>query len=324
MKICHFLTSSSYAGIEQHVAELAYIQDINHEVTILCNKQIAGNYKEFNVIEISNFSRRSLFGIFKIYQILNASKFDIVHAHASKPVSILRIVKYFLKFNFIASIHGIKKNISVFNYADFVIGGSEGSLKGITKPNKVIHNWYTLSTYKKEEGQYAIAVGRLEKVKGFDLLIKSWISIKTPLLIIGSGSEKQFLVDLINILNLSDVITIIDWVNQDKLYEFYSKASLLVISSRSEGGPRVALEAFANDLPVLSTDVGHMNMILPKELLADPDNLDSLKLLLETYVDHIDQLNQSAIFNHVREEFTLDIQSNKVIKVYEDFTKSDL
>ena len=155
-------------------------------------------------------------------------------------------------------------------------------------------------------------------------MIKSWINIKTPLLIIGSGSEKQFLVDLINILNLSDVITIVDWVNQDKLYEFYSKASLLVISSRSEGGPRVALEAFANDLPVLSTDVGHMNMILPKELLADPDNLDSLKLLLETYVDHIDQLNQSAIFNHVREEFTLDIQSNKVIKVYEDFTKSDL
>jgi glycosyltransferase involved in cell wall biosynthesis len=109
MKICHFLTSSSYAGIEQHVAELAYIQDINHEVTILCNKQIAGNYKEFNVIEISNFSRRSLFGIFKIYQILNASKFDIVHAHASKPVSILRIVKYFLEFNFIALFMALRK-----------------------------------------------------------------------------------------------------------------------------------------------------------------------------------------------------------------------
>ena len=65
-------------------------------------------------------------------------------------------------------------------------------------------------------------------------------------------------------------------------------------------------------------------MILPRELLAEPDNLDSLKLLLETYVENIEQLNQSAIFNHVREEFTLDIQSNKVLKVYEDFIKSDL
>ena len=65
-------------------------------------------------------------------------------------------------------------------------------------------------------------------------------------------------------------------------------------------------------------------MILPRELLAEPDNLDSLKLLLETYVENIEQLNQSAIFNHVREEFTLDIQSNKVLKVYEYFIKSDL
>ena len=32
MKICHYLSSSSYAGIEQHVAELATIQNIKHEI----------------------------------------------------------------------------------------------------------------------------------------------------------------------------------------------------------------------------------------------------------------------------------------------------
>ena len=70
MKICHFLTSSSYAGIEQHVAELAYIQDINHEVTILCNKEIAGNYKEFNVIEINGSPAFNTAGpIFKFHRI---------------------------------------------------------------------------------------------------------------------------------------------------------------------------------------------------------------------------------------------------------------
>ena len=103
----------------------------------------------------------------------------------------------------------------------------------------------------------------------------------------------------------SDVITIKDWVNQEKLYELYSQATLLVISSRSEGGPRVALEALANDLPVLSTDVGHMNIILPKELLASANDLDSLQLLLESYVENIGHFNQSAICDHVREEFSL-------------------
>jgi glycosyltransferase involved in cell wall biosynthesis len=99
---------------------------------------------------------------------------------------------------------------------------------------------------------------------------------------------------------------------------------LLVISSRSEGGPRVALEALANDLPVLSTDVGHMNIILPKELLARANDLESLQHLLETYVENISQFNQSAIFNYVREEFSLEKQSSKVMKIYYDCSKSDL
>ena len=324
MKICHYLSSSSYAGVEQHVAELATIQNIKHEVTVICNKEIADNYKEFNVIEIKNFSRRSLAGIYKIFKILKASNFDIVHAHASKPTSVLKIVRYFLEFNFITTIHGVKKNVSVFNHADFVIGGSKVALNGVTKPNTVIHNWYQLSKFQKVNGSYAIAVGRLEKVKGFDLLIKSWINIKTPLLIVGSGSEKKFLQNLIDSLNLSDVITIKDWVNQEKLYELYSQATLLVISSRSEGGPRVALEALANDLPVLSTDVGHMNIILPKELLASANDLESLQLLLETYVENINQFNQSAICDHVREEFSLEKQSNKVMKIYNAFSRRDL
>ena len=324
MKICHYLSSSSYAGVEQHVAELATIQNIKHEVTVICNKEISDNYKEFNVIEIKNFSRRSLAGIYKIFKILKASNFDIVHAHASKPTSVLKIVRYFLEFNFITTIHGVKKNVSVFNHADFVIGGSKVALNGVTKPNTVIHNWYQLSKFQKVNGRYAIAVGRLEKVKGFDLLIKSWINIKTPLLIVGSGSEKKFLQNLIDSLNLSDVITIKDWVNQEKLYELYSQATLLVISSRSEGGPRVALEALANDLPVLSTDVGHMNIILPKELLASANDLESLKLLLESYVENIGHFNQSAICDHVRGEFSLEKQSNKVMKIYDDFSKSDL
>ena len=67
-----------------------------------------------------------------------------------------------------------------------------------------------------------------------------------------------------------------------------------------------------------------MNIILPKELLASANDLKSLQLLLETYVENIDQFNQSAIFDHVREEFSLEKQSNKVMKIYDDFSRSDL
>mgnify|MGYP001317342691 FL=1 len=124
MKICHYLSSSTFAGIEQHVAELAASQQTTHDVTILCDKAIGKHYKDFNVIDIKNSTRRSLLGAFRIYKILKLNKFDIIHAHASKPVFILSVVKYFLKFKFIASIHGVKYNNKIFKYTDNVIGGN--------------------------------------------------------------------------------------------------------------------------------------------------------------------------------------------------------
>ena len=161
-----------------------------------------------------------------------------------------------------------------------------------------------------------MAVGRLEKVKGFDLLIKSWINIKTPLLIVGSGKEKESLVALIKELNLTNKISITNWVEQEELFKLYARSNVLIISSKSEGGPRVALEALANNLPVLSTDVGHMNLILPQEILAEPDNLESLQSLMESYVDNIINLNQESIFEFVKQEFSLAKQADKVMNVY--------
>ena len=61
-----------------------------------------------------------------------------------------------------------------------------------------------------------------------------------------------------------------------------------------------------------------MGKILPKELLAKPNNLESLQALLEKYVDNINTLNQEAIFEFVREEFSI-IQKVKEIKmIYEN------
>ena len=100
-------------------------------------------------------------------------------------------------------------------------------------------------------------MGRLEKVKGFDLLISSWRNIKTNLVIIGSGQEKDSLIKLIEQYNLTKKIKIIDEVKSDELNDYYSKASVLIISSIDEGGPRVALEALYLKIPVLSTNVGH-------------------------------------------------------------------
>ena len=93
------------------------------------------------------------------------------------------------------------------------------------------------------------------------------------------------------------------------------------MSSRNEGGPRVALEALYLKIPVISTNVGHMAEILPQELLAKPNDLESLRTLIHFYVGN-NNINQDAIFRYVNEEYSLTKQSNKVINIYKELLVS--
>ncbi|NCX41855.1 MAG: glycosyltransferase [Proteobacteria bacterium] len=191
--------------------------------------------------------------------------------------------------------HGIKKKTTPFLRADRLIAVSSKIQDSIQRDSIKINNWWSpiLPNNLNKKSKNVIAVGRLEKVKGFDLLIESWKNISFNLIIIGSGKEYSNLNQLIKNLGLDDRIQIINEVSQNKLIEYYQQASMLVISSRNEGGPRVALEALYLEIPVISTDVGHMSEILPKELLAKPNDLASLTDLVERYVGN-PNYNQEA------------------------------
>ena len=152
--------------------------------------------------------------------------------------------------------------------------------------------------------------------------IWSCVNIETNLIIVGSGKEKKNLLKLIDKYNLDKKIKIIDGVNRSQLEDIYSDASLLIVSSRNEGGPRVALEALYLEIPVLSTNVGHMNKIFPEELLAQRDNQLSLQELLEEYVDNIEILNQSAIFKYIEEEFSVKAKVSEINEVYKSLLSS--
>ena len=317
MKIVHLVLSNSFAGIEQHVDELL-ANNLLEKPILICNNSIAEDFdKNITIYKIKNISRHSIFGKNKLRKLLKNINPDIVHTHGSKTTSIISSINN-NSYKHIATVHGIKKNKSIYERADFVIGVSQRAIEDIKSPSKIISNWWhpKLKKFKTNTKKYALAIGRLERVKGFDLLIESWANIQTNLVIVGSGKEKRNLVNLINEKKLSNKITIIDSVNRNELLTFYNEAALLIISSRDEGGPRVALEALYLEIPVLSTDVGHMDLILPRELLAKKNNQESLQKLLETYVDDIDSLNQDTIFEFIENEFSIKEKINKLHEVY--------
>lgn len=323
MKVVHLVLSEDFAGIEQHVDELlSNLKDLS--ITLICSKSIASHFNQnISIHEIDNMGRRSLFKKYKLKRLLKTINPDVVHTHGSKTASIISSINKGL-FKHVATVHGVKKNKSVYESADYVIGVSDHVLDGIKTKSKVITNWWfpELKKLSSKQNKYALAVGRLEKVKGFDLLISSWVNIETNLIIVGSGKEKKNLLKLIDKYNLDKKIKIIDGVNRSQLEDIYSDASLLIVSSRNEGGPRVALEALYLEIPVLSTNVGHMNKIFPEELLAQRDNQLSLQELLEEYVDNIEILNQSAIFKYIEEEFSVKAKVSEINEVYKSLLSS--
>ena len=323
MKIVHLVLSDSFAGIEQHVDELLSNNLLNKSI-LICNKSISHNFdKNIKTFVIKNIGRRSLLGKYKLKKLLKQINPDIVHTHGSKTTSIISSINK-KNYKHVATVHGIKKNKKVYEKANLVIGVSKKAIEGIKNKSVVITNWWypKLVKFNLKKNEYALAIGRLEKVKGFDLLIRSWKNIKTNLVIVGSGQEKQNLKNLINQNNLSTRIKIIDDVKRDELINFYKNASVLIISSRDEGGPRVALEALFLEIPVLSTDVGHMSNILPNELLAKKNDKESLKELLETHVDNIKLINQDAIFDYITNDYSIEKKVLEVNRCYEDLFNS--
>ena len=74
--------SNDFAGIEQHVNELALKQMENNEVHIITTNGIAHQFNQnLNIISINNFGRRSLFNIYKLFKIIKNLNPHIIHTH---------------------------------------------------------------------------------------------------------------------------------------------------------------------------------------------------------------------------------------------------
>ena len=107
------------------------------------------------------------------------------------------------------------------------------------------------------ERKILLAVGRLDKQKGFDLLIECLanLSSKYPdwdLIILGEGSLRSALEKKIHDLDLEKRIFLPGSVGN--MGEWYESADLYVMSSRFEGFPNTLVEAMAYGLPAVSFD----------------------------------------------------------------------
>lgn len=104
-------------------------------------------------------------------------------------------------------------------------------------------------------GPHLLAVGRLSREKGFDLLLESFQSVlesypAADLLIAGSGPEESALKAQCRQLGLDSAANFAG--HADDPCAYFPGASLFVLSSRHEGMPNALLEAAAGGLPLVA------------------------------------------------------------------------
>ena len=155
----------------------------------------------------------------------------------------------------------------VYRLAQRVVAPSNGVRNALQKmglsPRKlsVIHNPLarrpdaTKSTRGESPLRYILGVGRLEREKGFDRLLKAFSKVDRTdvhLVILGGGTERSTLRAISHELGIASHVHL-PGIASD-VDAWYRRADCLVLTSHFEGSPNVVVEAMANGCPVVSFD----------------------------------------------------------------------
>lgn len=349
--ICLISDQLSDGGAERCAANLSIFFEENHySVThVVIVDRITYDYKGevFNLGKLtnSNVFFRKIKKAYTLKKFFDKNKFDFIIDFRFKnsflqelittkfiynTKTIFTIHSYVLEWYFPKSVFFAKL---IFNKTKLV-AVSEGignaiqlkyGFKNVTKIYNPIH-FESINKLKEEpisiDYDYIVAVGRLEKIKQFDVLITAYHQSKlhesnVKLIILGEGQEKSNLEQLINSLQLSQDILLMGFIENP--YPYIKNSKYLVMTSRNEGFPMVLIESLACQTPVISYDM-HSG---PSEIIKHRSNGILVKNQdIEMLVSSMKEMySDSALYNKCKEnslqsvsEFSLERIGNQWIR----------
>lgn len=291
MKVALVLASSARAGAELFVVGLAKALQVDGEdvtVILLQKGDVACLLDEagVRVIQLHMRSKRSLGVMLSLARHLTLENFDIVHAHGARAAACASLAALFSPRSVrIATAHqlmdatasGGKCRIENFCYRKLyqkVICVSRACCDDVVLRRQVhqkkvclIHNGVEIipQRYRLRSGRVIGALGRLSPAKGFDRLVQAFHLLaqtdsQCRLVLGGEGPERARLESLAAAGCGHPRIEFVGLVTDTT--RFFEGIDILAIPSRTESFGLVAVEAMAQGVPILATDVGGLREVL--------------------------------------------------------------
>lgn len=339
MKILRLTTLLDFGGQEKQYLSFTEKQELLKHHYVFAAIGFGGNSERtlrergFEVYVLNrNFSIRNLTNIWAVYRLIKKVQPDIVHTAAAEAnfhgiiAAKLAGVKIIIGEEIGIPNHSSlaqKVFSGVYKLADRVICVSRSVKEHLVKTGEieedkgvVVYNPVSVPQkheINRSENFNIVYVGRLEKVKNVESLVRAFSQLKTgnlQLTIVGDGRERPNLETLVKELKLSGQV-IFEGFQSDP-GKYLSAADLYVLPSYSEGFGIAAVEAMFLKIPVLATRVGGIPEFITHGYngwLFNPNSVEDLVEKL-TYILSLNVYERKVIgekgFEDVSNRFTVD------------------
>lgn len=353
MNVLHIINSSGLGGAETIVKEIL-ANNKQHKCFCLFKDKndLFGDFENqvYYGLNKKGFYKINIFLFFKLLKTIKKEKIDIIHVHLAVSLLYGIFVKIFKPSIFlIYHEHGeIYFNskfgyfLKIFrNFINIFIAVSDTTKKVLTNSSNinesriiVIYNFINPEKIgnphnKIKDGDFFRIgfIGRLTKIKGPDIFIKSlpFLDFEYKAIVAGDGEMRLMCKDYVAKNNLKDKVSFLGYVKETR--DIYNKIDLLVCSSFSESFGVVVVEAQASGVPVVAPNLPAIKEVVTNEqtgLLFKIGNSEDLasKINLIYHDNRLYQLIKNEAFKN-SEKYSLKTFLNAITSVYENLLKNN-
>lgn len=187
---------------------------------------------------------------------------------------------------------------------------------------KEILNKYSIN---EDFDKIVLFVGRISKLKGLDVLLKAakiYENDKTLTLIAGDGEYKEELKVMQEEMKLKNIV-FLGSKEHSELRNLYNIADVLVLPSRKEALPLVAIESLACGTPAIVTNQSGMDQIINEDvgLIFEMDNDKMLAEKINLILNNKRVFDKHLIADYAQKHYSEEILINKLLDIYTEIKK---